>query len=43
MSSARDSFIHEVKQRPFVVVLADDDIVDELRRIAVRQEVAGEL
>jgi predicted nucleotidyltransferase len=39
-SSARDSFIREVKQRPIVVVLADDDIADELRRIAARQEEA---
>lgn len=29
-SAARDSFIQEVRGRPFVVVLADDDIADEL-------------
>lgn len=31
-TSARDTFIQEVKNRPLVVVLADDDIADELQR-----------
>jgi hypothetical protein len=37
--SGHDSFIREVKHRPFVVVLADDDIAEELRRAASREEV----
>ncbi len=37
--AARDSFIQEVKSRPLVVVLADDDIADELQRIAHGHEV----
>lgn len=39
-SSARDSFLREVKRRPFVVVLADVDIADELHRTALRHKVA---
>jgi hypothetical protein len=38
-ASSRDSFIQEVKSRPLVVVLADDDIADELKLITGSRRV----
>ena len=39
-TGARDSFIREVKRRPFVIVLADDDLVEELPGDARGHEVS---
>lgn len=40
-AAARDSFIQEVKSRPLVAVLADDDLADELPRAARGPEVSA--
>lgn len=40
-ASSRDSFIQEVKGRPLVVVLADDDIADELKRLTDNRKASA--
>jgi predicted nucleotidyltransferase len=40
-ASGRESFIHEVMNRPLVVVLADDDITDDLQGVTQRWTVSA--
>lgn len=40
-TAGRDGFIQQVKSRPLVVVLADDDIADDLDRIAHGQKASA--